>query len=198
MTGDVPVYGPDRRDPADTFVWVDLETTGLSARRQVILEVGFRITDAQLKLIAQHHWVLTCTRTVAERTLLADKVVLEMHDKSGLWDECRTSPHTARSVDPEAAEWLYDQGINAADGHPLCGSSVGFDRGFLEEHMVTTWAMFGYRNVDVSSIKELAKRSPCPPDVEQMPVPRKLHRVLPDIDDTIEELRFYRAHGYAP
>lgn len=168
------------------FVVVDIETTGLSEHTDLILEVGALLTDDQLEVIGQANFIL---ETPSSNLKNLDPVVQEMHEKSRLLDlikENRTAP--GYQVDKLLVKWLED---NNATGLPMCGSSVHFDRAFLKKRLPLFEACFHYRNIDVSTLKEVCNRWLPEGDLEKRPEPKKLHRALPDCEDTIEELKFY-------
>lgn len=172
-----------------SLVWVDLETTGLDARSDSILEVGLVITDGDLNMTATTARLVAPTRRLLGQ---ADPVVRDMHAASGLTRELEDGWGLAR-VDAERVlvDWLSER--VPADTSPMCGSSVNFDRGFLNEQMPILAAHFHYRNIDVSTIKELVRR--WYPQAEP-PHSRGAHRALLDLRDSINELRFYREHFF--
>lgn len=183
----------------DRLVWIDLETTGLNPQEELIVEVGFLITDlnlTQLRGFNQLIWSEEHDNRLAELRTSRDKddqFVVDMHDKSGLWMDAAAKGNPIEDVIDHAVAWLRGVGVSTED--PMCGSSVHFDRSFLEEHMVEVFDLFSYRNIDVSSVKELCKRYN-PQIYSQLdsayPNPLKRHRVIPDIQDTVAEFQYYR------
>lgn len=172
------------------LVWVDIETTGLDPTTDSVLEVGLVITDAELQVTATTSRVIAPTRRLLEH---AEHVVRDMHDRSGLAHELRDGWGLAKQdVEATLCTWLADRITPRTS--PMCGSSVNFDRRFLEEQMPNLAALFHYRMVDVSTIKELVRR--WHPDL-RMPPRKGAHRALQDIADSIEELRFYRHQFFA-
>ncbi len=174
------------------LVWVDVETTGLDPHTDSLLEVGLAITDADLNVTGVISRVIAPTRKLLEH---ADDVVREMHHKSGLADDLRDGWALAlREVEPELVAWLGTKVVPREA--PMCGSSVGFDRAFLAEHMPSLAGLFHYRSIDVSTVKELVER--WYPDGPVAPEKVGLHRALPDIQDSIGLLRFYREQFFLP
>lgn len=176
------------------LVWVDIETTGLDPEEDSILEVGLAVTDADLSMRA-------CTSRIVQpmRRLLddAEEVVRSMHHRSGLSAELHDGwGQPERQVEATLVEWLRERVEPGAS--PMCGSSVHFDRRFLHLHMPDLEAMFHYRNIDVSTIKELVARwyvdDGDEPDYE--PVRRNQHRAISDLTDSIQELAHYRQHFF--
>ena len=172
--------------PDDRLIWLDLEMTGLDPELQVILEIGSIVTDSQLNVIAKgpviaiHH---------PEHVLGAmEPWSLEHHGKSGLTDRCRNSEINLHNAEQKTLEFL--KAHCAPRSSPLCGNSIGQDRRFLYKYMPTLSEFFHYRNIDVSTIKEVVKR--WYPAAMQAPEKRKTHHVLDDIHESIDELRHYR------
>lgn len=179
----------------DRFVWVDLETMGLDPEKDPIVEMGFRITDIDLNTIDDFEVQIWTSPYFDQCRENAIQYVKDMHKQSGIYTD---GPHLSTgAVTPEIAlgealDWLRGHGIQKTE--PLCGSSVQFDRSMLHEQYPDVEALFSYRNIDISTVKELCRR--LNPDVyerlEEVAPAKKLHRVLSDLDDTISEFRFYR------
>lgn len=180
------------------FVVGDLETTGLDAKRDVILEAAFAVTDAELNVIDSKSWLVLSPDWNAKVNV--NLQVLEMHQKSGLIRDLRDANSTSRtaskcgitSVSNDIYNWLFDHGIQGK--HPLMGSTIGFDRKFLAEHMPQVESCFSYRSIDVSSIKELCKvlNPNVYAEYEKIISGRvKPHRASRDVAATLEELEFY-------
>ena len=190
---------------APALLWVDTETSGLDENRHVLLEAGFRVTDSDLRTLGEASWVVTWrSASLHNIKLQAKPEVQEMHTMSGLWKECDGGdgglPYmcgrdhfrwaTAGGVSgKEIAAWLHDAG---ADGLPLAGSTVGFDRRWLNLWVPDFDRIPHYRSVDVSSVKILMNMW-AKDRLADAPVPLKRHRVIPDLDDSIAELAFYRS-----
>lgn len=163
--------------------------TGLDPERCVILEIATLVTDAELRVLGEGpdlaiHWdedVLTTMHPWC----------IEQHGRSGLTQQCRQSTVDLGAAESQTLAFL--QGFGEAGLSPLCGNTIGQDRRFLVRHMPKLEAFFHYRSVDVSTIKELAKR--WYPD---LPPYRKKegHRALQDIYESVEELRYYRANCF--
>lgn len=183
----------------ERFVWIDTETTGLYPQKGVPLELGFIITDLDLNLIDKAHWLIYEDKWDGQKMYEApnvDQFVLDMHDKSGLWKELEIGHGEPLTfVQNEATLWLRDNGVKDQKD-PMCGSSVQFDRLWAEEWFENVFNLFSYRNIDISTLKELMKRFA--PDIYAEMAEsadyskRELHRVIPDLEDTIAEFKFYR------
>ena len=165
------------------LVWIDLETTGLDPGRCRIIEVACVITENDLTSVAGDSWLVRPPRSI---TRCWDQAALDMHRASGLLDEALKHGREIEEVEDAVLDF-----VNGAAGlSPLCGSSVHFDRAFLVNHMPTLLGMFTYRNIDVSSLKELVSR--WAPDYAYPSPEPKAHRALPDIINSINELRHYK------
>lgn len=175
----------------DQLVWTDIETTGLAVKDEVVLEVGFAITNLDLEIIDERHWLVWDPEYYGRVVETMIPFVAEMHTKNGLLDDARKHGLDPRFVAYEMVEMVQEWGINSDD--PLCGSSVGFDRDHLKQLAPSAMAAFSYRNGDVSSFKEMVRRyKPAAYNRMQIEIiPRKEHRTQPDIIDTLEEFRFY-------
>jgi oligoribonuclease len=185
----------------DRFVLVDCETFGLDPQTDWILELGFLIVDQDLNLIDRWDtpiWTdglydnrLELLQQQAHAGGTGSKIVLDMHVRSGLFDIAQAQGMGMVDAQVEARDFLASHGVN--DGDPMCGSSVQFDRDMLREQLPNVFNKFSYRNIDTSTIKELCRR--VNPRVysllDETTHPQKLHRVVPDLDDTLGELKFY-------
>ena len=170
--------------PTDTpaLLWVDIETTGLIPRESQILELGLRVTDAYLTTLSEASWVVKFERSGLSN--LSD-FILRMHTKNGLIFECMESSMTIAEVEDAALRWAYSRVPHPV---PMAGSTVGFDRSFLREHVFAVDQLAHYRSFDVSTIKLAARL--WTPDIPLFEG-RETHRVLPDIEDSVQELRYY-------
>lgn len=185
------------------IVWVDIETTGLSHLTDVIVEVGIRITDADLKTIDEYDVTVwdspyydrkfeeLITRAEAGET--GPNIVLDMHNKSRLWDSARGEGLTPADAEQGVIDFLEGHGV-PAEKLPMAGSSVHFDRMMITEQMPALAKCFGHRNIDVSSIKELCKI--LNPELYSKldkygPPKSEKHRALDDLTDTINECAWY-------
>lgn len=173
-----------------------METTGLEPAGCIPLELGFLITDIELNPIEGKSWIIyepNWENGGQYRQENIDPYVWDMHVKSGLWDE-RTSGHRVAQVEYEACAWLDSHEVSRED--PICGSSVQFDRDWMKYWFSEAQRKFSYRNIDISTVKELMKRFS--PEIYAMQdstdyyLNRKMHRMMPDIEDTISEFKFYR------
>lgn len=173
---------------------MDLEMTGLEPDRHVIVEIATVITDDYLNVIADGP-DLVIHATEEQLTQMGD-FVTEMHKKSGLLSAIVSS--TVSTEEAEAATLAFlKEHIGEANSVPLCGNSIGTDRRFLQEYMPTLESFFHYRNVDVSTIKELARRWN-PEVLAAMPEKDTSHRALDDIRESIAELVHYRSTLFSP
>lgn len=178
----------------DRYVFVDLETMGLDPEKDPVIEMGFRIVDSEtLQSIDDFEIQIWNSPYFDQCWENASDFVKEMHQKSGLYVGGVAMPKGAVGPDEaliEAMRWLEGYGVN---NEPMCGSSVQFDRSMLHEQYPDIEGLFSYRNIDISTIKELCRRMN--PDVysrlEEVAPAKKKHRVLDDLDDTIEEFKFY-------
>lgn len=175
-------------DSNDRFIWIDLETGGLDPDECPLMEVGFRITDVDFNLLGEYDWLIWEDWYDG---FVFDDFITKMHTKSGLFEEAKQQGIPAPEVEPQIRDWLAEWGVSLSD--PMCGSSVQFDRSFLLANLPTVHAMFSYRNIDISTIKELCRRlNPVLyGKIDQNTTKRELHRVKPDLEDTCSEALFY-------
>ncbi len=172
---------------SDRLVWIDLEMTGLDPQRDQIVEIACIVTDANLVELDAGFSVVV--RADAEPLAAMDEVVVRMHTDSGLIEEI---PSGLELADAGAQLLAYVQRhVPEARKAPLAGSSVYVDRGFLARYLPDVDAHLHYRLVDVSTIKELARRW-YPRAYYASPEKRGNHRALADIRESIAELRYYR------
>jgi oligoribonuclease len=173
---------------------MDLEMTGLEPSRHVIVEIATLITDDHLNVIAEGpDLVLHAT---PEQLAEMGPFVTEMHTKSGLLPAIVASTITHEEAETKTLDFLKSH-IAEARTVPLCGNSIGTDRRFLQEYMPTLEAFLHYRNVDVSTLKELARRWN-PDVVASLPEKESSHRALDDIRESISELVHYRSTLFQP
>jgi oligoribonuclease len=173
---------------------MDLEMTGLDPARDVIVEIASLVTDDDLNVVAEGpDLVVHQPPVVLER--MSD-VVRAMHTTSGLLDRIKASTNSLDEAGQQTLEFLKTH-IPEPRSVPLCGNSIGTDRRFLAAWLPDIENHLHYRSVDVSTVKELARR--WAPDVLQA-APRKAghHRALDDIRESVEELRYYRQHLFRP
>lgn len=182
------------------FVFVDIETTGLDHTNDAILEVGIVATDINLRILHSKSWLVGEVGWY-EKLKAGIPLVQEMHEKSGLVREIRDYAGVRGTLGScIGTSMMIETWVMNLEGFkpgifPMAGSTVQFDRAFLEEQMPRVADLFTYRNIDVSSIKELAKRwAPRLAEHISQDVCNKknaVHRVLPDIDNSIAELMAY-------
>lgn len=170
------------------LLWIDLEMTGLDPEKDRIIEMAAIVTDVDLNLIAEGP-VITVHQP---DSLLAqmDEWCTRQHGQSGLTARVRES--TTSEVEAQQLMLAFlrqhtDKGVS-----PMCGNSIGQDRRFLVKYMPELEAHFHYRNIDVSTIKELARR--WKPSILEGFKKKGTHLALDDIRESIEELRYYRRH----
>ncbi|MEQ5801308.1 oligoribonuclease [Halomonas sp. H10-9-1] len=177
----------DRQDPRkQRLVWIDLEMTGLDPEKERIIEVATLVTDAELNVIAEGPVI--AVRQPDSLLEAMDEWCTRTHGESGL-----TARVQASSVDTAAAERRTLGFLAAhveAGASPMCGNSVHQDRRFLEREMPALLAFFHYRNLDVSTLKELAKR--WNPGALAGFKKRNVHLAMEDIKESIAELAHYR------
>ncbi len=175
------------QDP-NALIWIDLEMTGLDTDNDKIIEVATIVTDSDLKIIAKGP-VLAVHQS---DTLLngMDEWNTKTHGKTGLTERVKASTTTESEAEQQTIEFL-EQFI-AKGKSPMCGNSICQDRRFLARTMPALEAFFHYRNLDVSSIKEIAKR--WKPGILPGFSKKNSHKALDDILESIEELKYYREH----
>jgi oligoribonuclease len=175
----------------DYLIWIDLEMTGLDPEHHVIVEIASVVTDSQLTVAAEGPDL--AIRHPEDILSAMEPWSLEHHQASGLMDRIRASSWTCRQAEQETLQFLSRYCKKGTS--PLCGNSIGQDRRFLVKHMPELEAFFHYRNIDVSSVKELVKRwYPTLPRFEK----KKSHLALSDIRESISELSYYRDHVFVP
>lgn len=172
----------------DALIWIDMEMSGLSPQHDQILEVALVVTDAALNVVSEAP-VLVLNQGDAVLSAM-DDWNKSTHAKSGLLERVRSSTLSAREV--EARMLFFLQPLVPAKVSPMCGNSVCQDRRFLARHMPELEAWFHYRNLDVSTLKELARR--WRPDLTGKFIKQGKHEALADIYESIGELKFYREH----
>lgn len=173
-------------DNSAVLVWIDMEMTGLDPDVDAILEVASLVTDNDLAIIAEGP-VLVVHQDEATLARM-DAWNVEHHTGSGLVERVRASPVSVREA--EALTLGFVQRHVERHAAPLCGNSVWQDRRFLKRHMPTLEDWLHYRIVDVSTVKELARR--WKPDLAERFTKRNTHRALDDIRESVAELKYYR------
>jgi oligoribonuclease len=168
----------------EKLLWVDIETTGLDEKRDLILEVGMAVTDENLEFLDGYSSVIMHKQS--DFLTKMDNTVLKMHVNSDLVDEVRKSNQTGLNVEFEAKQFVkkhFDGSYKPA----LHGNTVHFDKRFIKYNFPSLDALFNYRIVDVSSLKIFMKRHfglECPKEESK-------HRVMSDIEHSIREYKFY-------
>jgi oligoribonuclease len=185
----------------DKMVWIDTETTGL-ADDAVVLELGFVVTDIYLNELWSHSWLIHPPTTYSDLVLSMDNYVQEMHHKNGLLHDLSEAWNTGKLDGPQTVELQAIALLGAAGiepgKNPLCGSTAHFDRRMIAHNLPKLEAYFHYRNIDVSSIKELAKMF-APGVFKTRPGQEesdKKHRVLDDVRASLAELQHYIDAGF--
>ena len=168
--------------------------TGLDPTRHVIVEIATIVTDDELNIVAEGPDLVV--HQPEDALALMEPVVVEMHTKSGLLESIRTSTTTLDEAGAATLAFIREH-VPVARTVPLCGNSIGMDRRFLDRHLPEIEHWLHYRSVDVSTIKELARRW-YPAVLATRPFKVGTHRALDDIRESIEELRFYRQHLFVP
>ncbi len=169
----------------DNLIWIDLEMTGLEPQTDLIIEIATLITDSRLTILAEGP-VLAIRQSDAVLAAM-DDWNRKQHGESGLVARVRTSTVDEREAETRTLEFLNRYVPKGQS--PICGNSICQDRRFLARHMPELEAYFHYRNLDVSTIKELARR--WYPNLKGFSKV-STHLALQDIRDSVEELRFYR------
>jgi oligoribonuclease len=176
-------------DAAPPLVWIDLEMSGLDPDRCQILEIAVLITDGNLEVIAEGPDLVI--HQPDEVLTAMDEWCTRQHGASGLTAAVQASQVSLAEAEAQVLELVRRH--CPAGKSPLCGNSIGHDRRFLIRYMPALAGHLSYRNIDVSSVKELVRR--WYPDLGA-PAKSETHRALDDIRESIAELRFYREHVF--
>lgn len=170
------------------LIWIDLEMTGLEPQKDQIIEIATVVTDRNLHILAQGPVIaIHQSDTVLGKM---DEWNTRHHGDSGLTQRVRESQVTAADAERETIDFLKQ--YVPAGKSPMCGNSICQDRRFMARLMPELEAFFHYRNLDVSTLKELAQR--WKPEILKGFVKKGAHLALDDILESIEELRYYREH----
>lgn len=173
---------------ANNLIWLDMEMSGLDPDRDRILEVAIVVTNSNLDIVAEGP-----VRVVHQSDAVLDGMDSwnkGTHGKSGLIDRVKASQFAEADVETELAAWLAQH--VPANASPMCGNSICQDRRFLARYMPKLEGYFHYRNLDVSTLKELVKR--WKPAIAGGFAKHGKHEALADILESIEELKYYREH----
>lgn len=170
----------------NNLIWIDLEMTGLNPDRDRIIEIATLVTDANLNVLAEGP-VLAVHQPDSQLALMDDWNV-RTHGASGLTDRVKASTTDERAAELETLAFL--QKWVPAGKSPICGNSIGQDRRFLFRYMPELEAYFHYRYLDVSTLKELARR--WKPDILTGFKKQGTHQAMDDIRESLAELAYYR------
>jgi oligoribonuclease len=172
----------------NNLIWIDLEMTGLDTQNDTIIEIATVVTDAELKILAEGPMIAI----YQPDDILAgmDEWNTKQHGKSGLTQRVRESQYSMAQAEKETIQFLKKW--VPAGKSPMCGNSICQDRRFMARLMPDLENYFHYRNVDVSTLKELAKH--WAPEVYKGFEKESSHLALDDIKDSIDEMLYYREH----
>ena len=170
------------------LVWMDLEMTGLDPVHNVIVEIATIVTDDELEIVAEGPDLVV--HQPAEQLDRMEDIVRSMHIKSGLLPAIEASTMTLAEAGDQTLAFIR-QHVPEARSVPLCGNSIGTDRRFLASYLPEIEEYLHYRSIDVSTIKELARRW-YPEVLREAPRKATAHRALDDIRESVAELRYYR------
>jgi oligoribonuclease len=174
----------------ENLVWIDMEMTGLEPETDVVLEIATIVTDKDLNILAEGP-VLAIYQPDAVLNSM-NQWCIDTHGKSGLTKRCRISEVSEQQAVEQTIAFL--QGFVPKGVSPLCGNTIGQDRRFLVKYMSELEEYFHYRNVDVSTIKELVRR--WKPELLEGFHKKGLHLALDDIRESIAEMVYYRQHVF--
>jgi oligoribonuclease len=177
-------------DKKQNLIWIDLEMTGLIPETHVIIEIATLITDAELNILAEGPVIAIKQADPALEAM--DEWNTSHHGSSGLTARVKASVISIAEAEQQTLSFL--QQYSESNTSPMCGNSICQDRRFLARHMPTLEAFFHYRNLDVSTVKELAKR--WKPEIMEGINKQSKHLALDDIRDSVAELRYYRKHFF--
>ncbi len=173
-------------DKKQTLIWIDLEMTGLEPETDLIIEIATLITDANLNILAEGPTLAVHQPEAALEAM--DEWNQRTHGNSGLIERVRNSKTDAAEAQRQTLDFLAQYSEKRAS--PMCGNSICQDRRFLARYMPELEAFFHYRNLDVSTVKELAKR--WAPEVASGLNKQSSHQAMDDIKDSVNELLYYR------
>jgi oligoribonuclease len=179
---------------SDRLVWIDCEMTGLDLGSDLLVEVAALVTDSELNVLGEG--VDVVIGATQEQLSRMPEVVRDMHASSGLTQEVLASAVTLQEAEQRVLAYVKEW-VPEPKKAPLCGNSIGTDRGFLSRDMAELDEWLHYRMVDVSSVKELARRW-YPRVYFNAPKKGGGHRALADILESVQELKYYRAAVFVP
>jgi oligoribonuclease len=175
---------------AENLIWIDLEMTGLDPDNDLIIEIATVITDKNLNILAEGPVIAVHQSDAALAAM--DDWNQKHHGQSGLIERVKQS--TLSAAEAEAQTLAFVKQWLPAKTSPICGNSIGQDRRFLYRYMPELEGFFHYRNLDVSTVKELAAR--WAPQLKDGFTKKAAHRALDDIIESIDELKYYRQHFF--
>ena len=185
---------PNQVSKNDRIVWADCEMTGLDPDQHVLVEIAVIVTDAQLNPLDEGiDLVIHATEDELSRM---DDFVRKMHGSSGLTEQIRESQISLAEAERQVLEYVK-KFVPVARMAPLAGNSIGTDRTFIARYMPDLNEYLHYRMIDVSSVKELARRW-YPRVYNGQPEKGMAHRALADIKESIRELAYYRSALMVP
>lgn len=173
---------------SSNLIWLDLEMSGLNTTQDVILEIATVVTDSHLNIIEEGPVIAVHQKNIILDNM--DEWNTRQHHKSGLVERVRHSLFSEATAEQRTLEFLNRH--TPANSSPMCGNSICQDRRFLARCMPKLEAHFHYRNLDVSTIKELAKR--WAPGITRGFKKENMHLALADVHESIQELVYYRTH----
>jgi len=175
----------------NNLIWIDLEMTGLDPKTDSIIEIATVVTDSELNIVAEGPVI--AIQTPQEKLDAMDEWNQKHHGSSGLIERIQNSTVSMAEAEQQTLDFLA-QYVHKGKS-PMCGNSICQDRRFMVEEMPTLEAFFHYRNLDVSTLKELARR--WAPEVYSGHEKKGAHLALDDILESIDELKYYRQHLFA-
>ena len=178
----------------DELVWIDCEMTGLDLSSDQLIEIAVLVTDADLNILGDGVDLVIHADDAALSSMV--DVVTEMHTRSGLIEEVRTSTVDLATAEKMVLDYIR-QHVKQGKTAPLAGNSIATDRGFIARDMGELDGHLHYRMIDVSSIKELCRRW-YPRIYFGQPQKEMTHRALTDITESIRELAYYRGTAFVP
>jgi oligoribonuclease len=186
MSEKIVTPAPNAALANEHLIWVDMEMSGLDPEKERILEIAVIVTDAHLNTIATAPvWVIRQDDALLDAMDAWNKGT---HGRSGLIDKVKASSTDEATAEAECIAFLK-QYIKPGIA-PMCGNTIGQDRRFMAKYMPKLEAFFHYRNIDVSTLKELCKR--WHPELVKGFTKKQAHTALADIEESIEELKYYR------
>jgi len=174
----------------NNLIWIDLEMTGLDPMTDTIIEIATVVTDSDLNVIAEGPEIVI--HESKEKMDSMDEWCVKHHGESGLTERAINSKISCAQAEQETLAFLKKW--TEAGASPLCGNSIGQDRRFLVRYMKELEAYFHYRNIDVSTIKELGRR--WAPEMTSSHKKQGTHLAMMDIQESISELKHYREHFF--